>query len=282
MLQLSIVPAYALTIHKTQALSIKHIVRGSLEGIFAFGQVYVLISRVTDPANLELIGLPPKDIIEDLSAALLKKFKELGYEKPYAERDAFFKTCIEVSKEWEFDNGNCYAKPICERFSRRHKSERTVPMVHKTLKEVLNPQPIASEVLLRLLKFIDRVDVCSQSGEPRPEFTTEDGSKIFPSAGDPDELWWLTELSRRKYEEGMAKDLLLEDGAGSSSEESDVEVKNSDEETNVSGDCSDCGLDTIQSNDGDDAIHNQVASSSQRIILPTTERGVIDSQCSYS
>ena len=62
MLQLSIVPAYALTIHKTQALSIKHIVRGSLEGIFAFGQVYVLISRVTDPANLELIGLPPKDL----------------------------------------------------------------------------------------------------------------------------------------------------------------------------------------------------------------------------
>ena len=106
MLQLSIVPAYALTIHKTQALSIKHIVRGSLEGIFAFGQVYVLISRVTDPANLELIGLPPKDIIEDLSAALYKKFKELGFEKPYAERDAFFKKCTEVSKEWEFDNGS--------------------------------------------------------------------------------------------------------------------------------------------------------------------------------
>jgi len=57
MLQLSIVPAYALTIHKTQALSIKHIVRGSLEGIFAVGQVYVLISRVTDPANLELSWL---------------------------------------------------------------------------------------------------------------------------------------------------------------------------------------------------------------------------------
>ena len=282
MLQLSIVPAYALTIHKTQALSIKHIVRGSLEGVFAFGQVYVLISRVTDPANLELIGLPPKDIIEDLSAALYKKFKELGFEKPYAECDAFFKKCTEVSKEWEFDNGSQYAKPICERFSRRRMSERTVPMVHKTLKEVLNPQPIASEVLLRLLKFIDRVDVCSQNGEPRPEFTTEDGSKIFPSAGDPDELWWLTELSRRKYEEGMAKDLLLEDGASSNSEESDLEVKNSDEETNVSDDLSDCGLDTIQSNDGNDAIHSQEASSSQRVLLPEKDRGIYDSQCSYS
>ena len=49
MLQLCVVPAYALTIHKTQALSIKHLVIGCLEGVFAMGQVYVLISRVTDP-----------------------------------------------------------------------------------------------------------------------------------------------------------------------------------------------------------------------------------------
>ena len=44
LLQLPLVPCYALTIHKTQALSIKHIVRGCLEGIFAFGQLYVLVS----------------------------------------------------------------------------------------------------------------------------------------------------------------------------------------------------------------------------------------------
>ncbi len=35
MLQLPIVPAYSLTIHKTQALSIKHEVAGCLEGVFA-------------------------------------------------------------------------------------------------------------------------------------------------------------------------------------------------------------------------------------------------------
>ena len=80
----------------------------------------------------------------------------------------------------------------------------------------------------------------------------------------------------------MAKDLLLEDGASSSSEESDLEVKNSDEETKVSDAFSDCGLDTIQSNDGNDAIHSQEASSSQHILLPTKEVGVFDSQCSYS
>ena len=92
LLQLPIVPAYALTVHKTQALSMKGVVRGCLEGamrlaepvlrslfclaclfscvpitnrfmflfvitqVFAMGQVYVLISRVTDPRRLELIG----------------------------------------------------------------------------------------------------------------------------------------------------------------------------------------------------------------------------------
>ena len=35
MLQMGFGPAYGLTVHKTQALSIKHIVRGCLEGVFA-------------------------------------------------------------------------------------------------------------------------------------------------------------------------------------------------------------------------------------------------------
>ena len=34
MLQLCTVPAYALTIHKMQSLSVKHVVRGCLEGVF--------------------------------------------------------------------------------------------------------------------------------------------------------------------------------------------------------------------------------------------------------
>ena len=40
-LQLPLVPCYALTVHKTQALSIKHVVRGCLEGVFAQGQVLI-------------------------------------------------------------------------------------------------------------------------------------------------------------------------------------------------------------------------------------------------
>ncbi len=42
LVQLPLIPAYALTVHKAQALSIKHIVRGCIEGVFAQGQVYVL------------------------------------------------------------------------------------------------------------------------------------------------------------------------------------------------------------------------------------------------
>ena len=40
-----------------------------LEGVFALGQVYVLISRVTDPVNMQLVGLPPMDLLPDIYAA---------------------------------------------------------------------------------------------------------------------------------------------------------------------------------------------------------------------
>ena len=71
LLQLPLVPAYALTVHKVQALSIKHVVQGCLEGIFAHGQLYVLLSRVTDPQHLHLVGLPPLDLLSVLSLLLL-------------------------------------------------------------------------------------------------------------------------------------------------------------------------------------------------------------------
>ena len=53
LLQLCVVPAYALTVHKTQARSIKHLVLGCLEGVFALGQVYVLMSRVALSCKVE-------------------------------------------------------------------------------------------------------------------------------------------------------------------------------------------------------------------------------------
>ena len=57
LLKLCVVPCYALTVHKVQALSITHDEFGCLEGIFAQGHIYVLVSRVTDPQNFHLVGL---------------------------------------------------------------------------------------------------------------------------------------------------------------------------------------------------------------------------------
>ena len=45
MVQLPLQPAYGLTVHKVQALTIAHIVRGCLEGVFAFGLGVLLLSR---------------------------------------------------------------------------------------------------------------------------------------------------------------------------------------------------------------------------------------------
>ena len=44
-----------------------------MEGVFAMGQVYVLVSRVTDPSNFLLVGVPPKDLLEDIATALLAR-----------------------------------------------------------------------------------------------------------------------------------------------------------------------------------------------------------------
>ena len=44
LLQLPVVPSYALTAHKTQALSIKHTVRGFLEGVTPLASKYLRLS----------------------------------------------------------------------------------------------------------------------------------------------------------------------------------------------------------------------------------------------
>ena len=69
LVQLPLIPAYSLTAHKVQALSIAHTVHGCFEGVFAHGQVYVIVSRVTDPRNFRLVGLPPKDMLDEVMHA---------------------------------------------------------------------------------------------------------------------------------------------------------------------------------------------------------------------
>jgi hypothetical protein len=76
--------------HKTQSLSIKHLVAGCLEGVFALGQVYVLTSRCTDPQNYCLIGVPPKDLLEDIWQAVARAGKD---------PEAFFRKNVSVTKD---------------------------------------------------------------------------------------------------------------------------------------------------------------------------------------
>jgi len=185
-LQISLVPAYALTVHKVQALSIKHFVRGCLEGVFAQGQVYVLVSRVTDPRNFELLGIPPVDLLEEVAEA----WRAAGMDVVECLHRA-----TEVTCEWVYTPGD---SEIRDRLRPKFISEHTVPVRARKLAEILNPQPRASIVIRKLLDWIDRVDIASQRSEPRPPFATPAEGPIYPEDGDP---WWLTELSRRVREE---------------------------------------------------------------------------------
>ncbi len=183
LLQVCCVPAYAITIHKSQAMSVAFTLRGSLEGIFAHGQLYVLISRATDPVNVQLVGVPPRDLIADVERAWAAAGLNV--------RECFTRAAA-VTNEWIYDPS------LPERFAQRRMTERTIPMRHRTLAEVLDPQPTASAVIHRLLGWIDGVDIASQTGAPRPAFATAGGEPIFPAE---EERWWLTEVAQRKADE---------------------------------------------------------------------------------
>ena len=81
-----------------------------------------------------------------------------------------------------------------DRIDQKYNHEQSVPLKFRTLAETLNPQPDAHVVFQRLLDFIERCDIASQLGLPRPEFKTLDGEAIFL---EDDEPWWLAEVSKR-------------------------------------------------------------------------------------
>ena len=104
------------------------------------GQVYVLISRVTDPKNFILCGVPPKDLIEDVAQALIAAGVDV---------DQYFKTACSVTKEWVYDESFGRVK---DRIRQKIDNERGIPLKHRTLAETLNPQPAAS-VVIKKVKF---------------------------------------------------------------------------------------------------------------------------------
>ena len=80
----------------------------------------MLISRVTDPRNMALVGLPPKDLLEDVAQA----FCDNGLDP-----DECFSRACDVTTEWQYDRS---AFLLRDRFKQRFVSERTIPLKHRT------------------------------------------------------------------------------------------------------------------------------------------------------
>ena len=93
------------------------------------GQIYVLVSRVTDPQNFLLTGLPPKDLWEDVSEA----WRRAGLNV-----DDCWKRALSVCNEWLCEPG---VGPLKTLVRQRICHERSVPLKNRTLAEVLDPQP---------------------------------------------------------------------------------------------------------------------------------------------
>ena len=72
-------------------MTITHDVNGCLEGVFAHGQIYVLVSRVTDPKHFRAVGVPPTDLLEDVAHA----WKKAGLDV-----DKCFRLAAAVPDEW--------------------------------------------------------------------------------------------------------------------------------------------------------------------------------------
>ena len=120
-------------------------VRGCIEGVFAQGQVYVLISRVTDPSNLQLVGLPPKDLLDAVMA---------GWAAAALDAIECLRNAVSVTKDWVYDPDPSLA--YHQRIKPRRKSEKLVSVKWRNLEEILNPQPRAQEVIHKLLNWIAR------------------------------------------------------------------------------------------------------------------------------
>ena len=135
MLQLPSKPAYCLTIHKVQTLTIRHDVNGCLEGMFALGQLYVLWSRVTDPTLFHAVGLPPADLLDDVAAAA---WNEAGLDV-----DDCFAKAAKVSGEWEYTaaaDGVDKCRNVRARLKPVHQEERCVKLKLFMSPEILNPR----------------------------------------------------------------------------------------------------------------------------------------------
>ena len=134
-----------------------------------------------------------------------------------------------VTNEFVYTHGD--GGNLCDRFAPRLISDRSVPVAHRYLYEVIPPQSDAIHVIRKLLTWIEAVDMASNRGGVRPEFETIEGEPIFPGE---DKRWWLTDVQQRKSTEEVHPE--DEDGPASEcdgeKDETDDEDPPSEEECN--------------------------------------------------
>ena len=105
----------------------------------------MLISRATDPVNVVLIGVPPRDLVEDVARGVYAAGLDV---------DEFFRRACSVTNEWEYKPENLgHVNRIQQR--RFTEKEKSVPLTWRTLAECLDPQPRARVVIKGLLEYID-------------------------------------------------------------------------------------------------------------------------------
>ena len=75
-----------------------------------------------------LIGVPPKDLIEDVAEEL---------HRGGIDADAYFEDACKVTGEW---HDRTKAR-LVDRIQPKFSQERTIPLKWRTLAECLNPQP---------------------------------------------------------------------------------------------------------------------------------------------
>ena len=110
--------------------------------------------------------------------------------------DKCFETAVQVTDEWTYartPRGQDACTDVRSRLTPKYVEQRRVPLVLRTAKQVLQPQPEAAAVLHELLAWISRVDEAARRGDPRPPTRQLNGQPLFPNS-----KWWLTEMERRR------------------------------------------------------------------------------------
>ncbi len=144
-----------------------------------------------------------------------------------------FQRATTVTNEFVYTHGS--GGDIRDRFAPRLMSDRTLPVRHRILSEVINPQPAATNVIRKLSDWIEAVDLASQQGDARPAFKTTQGQPIFPGE---DEKWWLTDVQQRKKPEEVHP----ADEDGPASECDDEKDETEDEDPTTEEECNDTNL----------------------------------------